>query len=73
MIKRKLDTFKTDKGTLPIKGWKQELLQLDIEHKAIYQEYKPLQDTLKKLWYIQQCVNSAMRQQEHMLNHEQER
>jgi len=41
MIKRKLDTFETDKGTLPIKEWKQELLQLDIEHKAIYQEYKP--------------------------------
>ncbi len=69
MIKRKLYTLKTDKGTLLIKGWKQELLQLDIEHQAIYQKYKPLQDMLK----IQQCVNSAMHKQEHMLDHEQAR
>ena len=64
MTRRKLDKYRSPAGKIPAHAWEQERTRLEQEYKAEYEQYKPIQDDLRRLQQVKRNVDTAMRQQE---------
>ena len=64
MARRKLDKCRSPAGKIPVHAWEQEQARLQQEYKAKYEQYKPIQDNLRKLQQVKRNADAAIRQQE---------
>ena len=64
MARRKLEKYLFPAGKLPVQAWRQELASLQQKYKAEYERYKPMQEDLRKLLRVKNCVNTVLWQQE---------
>ena len=64
MARRKLDKHRSPAGKIPVHAWEQEQARLQQEYKAEYEQYKPIQDNLRKLQQVKRNADAAIRQQE---------
>ena len=64
MARRKLGKYLSPDGKIPVQAWRQELASLQQKYKAEYERYKPMQEDLRKLLRVKNCVNTVLWQQE---------
>ena len=64
MTRRKLDKYRSPAGKIPVHAWEQEQARLQQEYKAEYEQYKPIQDDLRRLQQVKRNADAAIRQQE---------
>ena len=64
MTRRKLDKYRSPAGKIPVHAWEQEQTRLHQEYKAEYEQYKPIQDDLRRLQQVKRNADAAIRQQE---------
>lgn len=64
MAHRKLDKHRSPAGKIPVHAWEQEQARLQQEYKSEYEQYKPIQDDLRRLQQVKRNADAAIRQQE---------
>ena len=64
MARRKLDKYRSPAGKIPAHAWEQEQARLQQEYKAEYEQYKPIQDDLRRLQQVKRNADTAIHQQE---------
>lgn len=64
MTRRKLDKHRSSAGKIPAHAWEQEQARLHQEYTAEYEQYKPIQDDLRRLQQVKRNADVAIRQQE---------
>ena len=64
MTRRKLDKYRSPAGKIPVHAWEQERARLQQEYTAEYEQYKPIQDDLRKLQQVKRNADAAIHQQE---------
>ena len=64
MARRKLDKHRSSAGKIPAHAWEQEQARLKQEYTAEYEQYKPIQNDLRRLQQVKRNANVAIRQQE---------
>ena len=64
MARRKLDKHRSPAGKIPVHAWEQEQARLHQEYTAEYEQYKPIQDDLRRLQQVKRNADVAIRQQE---------
>ena len=64
MARRKLDKYRSPAGKIPVHAWEQEQARLQQEYKAEYEQYKPIQDDLRRLQQVKRNADTAIHQQE---------
>jgi hypothetical protein len=64
MTRRKLDKHCSPAGKIPIHAWEQEQARLHQEYTTEYEQYKPIQDDLRRLQQVKRNADVAIRQQE---------
>lgn len=64
MSRRKLDKYRSPAGKIPAHVWEQEQARLQQEYKAEYEQYKPIEDDLRRLQQVKRNADTALRQQE---------
>ena len=64
MARRKLDKHRSPAGKIPAHAWEQEQARLHQEYKAEYEQYKPIQDDLRRLQQVKRNADTAIHQQE---------
>ena len=64
MARRKLDKHRSSAGKIPVHAWEQEQARLHQEYTAEYEQYKPIQDDLRRLQQVKRNADVAIRQQE---------
>jgi len=63
MARRKLDKHRSPAGKIPVHAWEQEQARLQQEYKAEYEQYKPIEDDLRRLQQVKRNTDTAIRQQ----------
>ncbi len=51
-------------GKIPAHAWEQERARLQQEYKAEYEQYKPIEDDLRRLQQVKRNTDTALHQQE---------
>lgn len=64
MARRKLDKHRSPAGKIPVHAWEQEQARLHQEYTAEYEQYKPIQDDLRRLQQVKRNADAAIHQQE---------
>ena len=64
MTRRKLDKHRSPAGKIPAHAWEQEQARLEQEYKAEYEQYKPIEDDLRRLQQVKRNADTALHQQE---------
>ena len=64
MARRKLDKHRSPAGKIPVHAWEQEQARLQQEYKSEYEQYKPIQDDLRRLQQVKRNADAAIHQQE---------
>lgn len=64
MSRRKLDKLRSPAGKIPAHVWEQEQARLQQEYKAEYEQYKPIEDDLRRLQQVKRNADTALRHQE---------
>ena len=64
MARRKLDKYRSPAGKIPVHAWEQEQARLQQKYKAEYEQYKPIQDDLRRLQQVKRNADAAIHQQE---------
>ncbi|MDE6998253.1 MAG: hypothetical protein K2P04_10325, partial [Oscillospiraceae bacterium] len=64
MTRRKLDKHRSPAGKIPVHAWEQEQARLHQKYTAEYEQYKPIQDDLRRLQQVKRNADVAIRQQE---------
>ena len=64
MARRELDKHRSPAGKIPVHAWEQEQTRLHQEYTAEYEQYKPIQDDLRRLQQVKRNADVAIRQQE---------
>lgn len=64
MTRRKLDKYRSPDGKIPAHAWEQEQARLRQEYQTEYEQYKPIQDDLRRLQQVKRNADVAIRRQE---------
>ena len=64
MARRKLDKYRSPAGKIPAHAWEQEQARLHQGYQAEYEQYKPIQDDLRKFQQVKRNTDATIHQQE---------
>ena len=64
MGRRKLDKHRSPAGKIPAHAWEQEQARLHQGYQAEYEQYKPIQDDLRKFQQVKRNTDATIHQQE---------